>query len=117
MYDCLIDQKKIHSQFKCEYFFYSSNGKQINLSHLRQRVWTPALEQANLGMREMKQTRHSFATIALSCGENPLWIAKIMGHSNAEMVTKVCGKYIENAVNDNDGKRFNELQEEISKNE
>jgi len=117
MYDCLTDQKKIHSQFKCKYFFCSPNGSQLDLSHLRQRVWTPALKQANLGLREMKQTRHSFATIAMSCGENPLWIAKIMGHSNAEMVIKVYGKYIENAVNDNDGKEFNNLQEKISKNE
>jgi integrase len=43
----------------------------------------------------MKQTRHSFATVALSCGESPLWIAKVMGHRNTEMVIKVYSKYIE----------------------
>ena len=45
----------------------------------------------------MKQTRHSFATVAMSCGENPLWIAKVMGHKNTEMIIKVYSKYIENA--------------------
>jgi len=117
MYNCLTEQSKIHSQFKCKYFFCSTNGSQVDLSHLRQRVWSPALEEANLGIREMKQTRHSFATIAMSCGENPLWIAKVMGHSNVDMIVKVYSKYIENAVDDNDGKEFNNLQEGISRNE
>ena len=46
----------------------------------------------------MKQTRHSFATCALSCGESPLWIANVMGHRDTEMIIKVYGKYIENAA-------------------
>jgi integrase len=46
----------------------------------------------------MKQTRHSFATYHLSRGKNPLKIAKVMGHRNAEMVIKVYSKYIESAV-------------------
>ena len=40
-----------------------------------------------------------------------------MGHSNVDMVIKVYSKYVENAVDDNDGKRFNNLQEGISRNE
>ena len=56
----------------------------------------------------MKQTRHSFATVALSCGENPLWIAKVMGHRNTEMIIKVYSKYIENAVGSNDGSVLND---------
>jgi integrase len=43
-----------------------------------QKVWNSALKKTGLKYREMKQTRHSFATNALSCGENPLWIAKVM---------------------------------------
>lgn len=56
----------------------------------------------------MKQTRHSFATVALSCGENPLWIAKVMGHRNTEMIIKVYSKYIENAGISNDGAALND---------
>lgn len=110
MYNCLQEQKKIHDQFKCKYFFCSKNGSQVDLSHLRQRIWGQSLKRANLGTREMKQTRHSFATIALSCGENPLWIAKVMGHSTVDMIVKVYAKYVEDAVGDNDGRQFNNLQ-------
>ena len=66
----------------------------------------PILEKAELVYREMKQTRHSFATHALSCGENPLWIAKVMGHRDTDMIIRVYGKYIENAGQHEDGSKF-----------
>jgi len=108
MLGSLEEQKEIHRTFECEYFFCSTSGQQVNPSNLRQRVWLPALEKAGLKPREMKQTRHSFATVALSCGENPLWIAKVMGHRNTEMIIKVYSKYIENAGISNDGAALND---------
>jgi len=107
MLEALREQEKIYREFNGEYFFCSPTGQQVNSSNLRQRVWIPALEKAGLIVREMKQTRHSFATVALSCGENPLWIAKVMGHRNTEMIIKVYGKYVENAGISNDGSALN----------
>ena len=95
MLGALKTQKKIYDQFGGDYFFCSANGKQIHPSNLRRRIWIPALEEAGLEVREMKQTRHSFATISLSSGKNPLWIAKVMGHRNTDMVIKVYAKYVE----------------------
>ena len=46
----------------------------------------------------MKQTRHSFGTHHLSKGTNPLKIAKVMGHRDAEMILKVYGKYIDDGI-------------------
>lgn len=73
-----------------------TTGKSIYPSNLRHRVWIPALEKACIKFREMKQTQHAFATIALSCGENPLWIAKIMGHQDTNTIIKGYSKYVEN---------------------
>ena len=109
MYNALEEQKKIHNQFKGNYFFCSANGGMVDPSNLRRGVWWPALKKAKLKIREMKQTRHSFATIALSCGENPLWIARVMGHRNTEMIIKVYGKYIENATGSEDGTLFDQV--------
>ncbi len=81
----------------------------VHPSNLRRNVWRPALKKAGLKVREMKQTRHSFATVALSCGENPLWIARVMGHRNTEMIIKVYSKYIENAAGTEDGWRFDQV--------
>lgn len=103
MLNTLEAQKNIYDRFKGEYFFCSKTGKRINSSHLRLRDWIPTLEKVGLDYREMKQTRHSFATNALSCGENPLWIAKVMGHRDTEMINKVYAKYIENAKGTKDG--------------
>jgi integrase len=103
MYDALKTQKKIYDQFNGEYFFCSTIGKRVDRSHLRQKVWIPALKKAGVEYREIKQTRHSFATNALSCGENPLWIAKIMGHRDIDMIIKVYRKYIEDAGGFKDG--------------
>jgi integrase len=106
MRDALKLQKKVYDQFKGEYFFCSTRGKRINTSHLRQRVWQPALKKAGLDYREMKQTRHSFATNALISGENPLWIAKVMGHRDTDMIIRVYSKYIEDAGGQKDGNNF-----------
>ena len=99
-------QKEIHERFGCEYFFCTSQGKRIHPSNLRQRIWIPTLKKAGSQIREMKQTRHSFATVALSCGENPLWVAKVMGHRNTDMIIKVYSRYVENEGGASDGARL-----------
>lgn len=109
MYSVLEEQKKIYHQFKGKYFFCSTNGGMVNHSNSRRDVWLPALKKAGLKVREMRQTRHSFATVALSCGESPLWIAKVMGHRNTDMIIKVYGRYTENAAGTEDGCRFDQV--------
>jgi integrase len=112
MLEVLEAQKAVHEEFKGFFFFCTTTGAQIDLNNLRDRVWTPALNRANLKYRELKQTRHSFATIALGCGENPLWIAQVMGHRNTDMIIRVYGKYIEKAQGRQDGGLFNSAQQE-----
>ena len=109
MRSALEDQKRIHDKIKGDFFFSSQTGAMVDTSHLRERVWKPALKQAGLDYREMKQTRHSFATNALSCGENPLWIARVMGHRDTDMIIRVYGKYIENFNGTQDGNYLNDF--------
>ena len=110
MRDALREQKRIHERLDSpEYFFCTPRGARIHPSNFRRKVWLPALKQADLKIRDMRQTRHSFATNALSCGENPLWIASVLGHRNTEMIIKVYSKYIERSSGSSDGKTFNDL--------
>ena len=98
MLSALKNQKKIYDQFKGKYFFCNESGNMVDPSNLRKNVWIPTLKKAGLAYREMKQTRHSFGTYQLSKGTNPLKIAKVMGHRDAEMVLKVYGKYIDDGI-------------------
>ena len=109
MFDALKVRKEIHDHCGGGYFFCTPNGTRVCPNNLRKRAWIPAFKKAGLSYREVKQTRHSFATVALSCGESPLWIAKVMGHRNSEMVIKVYSKYIENAGGSSDGAAFNKV--------
>jgi len=109
MFMALKAQKKIYDQFGCKYFFCSAKGNLIHPSNLRRRIWIPALKKAGLEIREMKQTRHSFATVSLSSGKNPLWIAKVMGHRNTEMVIKVYTKYVEDTYGTADDTLYHDI--------
>lgn len=95
MLEALQLQQEVWNKNKGKYFFCSKTGEQIHLPNLRNRVWKKALNETGITYRDMKQTRHTFATHALATGENPLWIANVMGHRNTEMVIKVYSKYIE----------------------
>ncbi|QCZ93303.1 tyrosine-type recombinase/integrase [Salinimonas iocasae] len=61
---------------------------------LRKYVWKPALEKAKVLYRYPYQTRHTYASMMLSCGSNPMWVAKQMGHADWGMIRKTYGRWI-----------------------
>src|SRR6185503_11531273 len=79
-----------------ELMFPSPRGEHINIGNLRQRVWYPTLAQAGLRPRDLYNTRHTFATHALAAGEDPGWVAKMLGHTNLMMLTTVYYRHIPN---------------------
>ena len=116
MFEVLETQKAIYDSYNSEYFFCNPVGLRIHLSNLRKRVWIPALQKAGLKVRELKQTRHSFATNALSYGESPLWIAKVMGHRNTDMIIRFYARYVENTKGIEDGKIMSDAYKVIMRN-
>lgn len=59
--------------------------------------WTIILKRAGVRYRNPYQTRHTFASTLLSTGENPMYVAKQMGHTDTTMVIRTYGKWIEQA--------------------
>ena len=106
--EILDAQMAICNDLGSNYLFCTPQGTQVQRDNLRGRVWEPALKKAGVPYRPMMQTRHSFATTALSLGENPLWIAKVMGHSTTRMVIDVYARYIENLNGTVDGGKLND---------
>lgn len=72
---------------------------------------TPAaLKAAYLGLdkRRPYQTRHTTATLMLASGENPEWIARLMGHANTQMLFTVYSRFVPNLTRQ-DGLAFTGL--------
>ncbi|MBL4774947.1 MAG: site-specific integrase [Mariprofundus sp.] len=55
---------------------------------IRHPLWKNALKAAGVRYRNPYQTRHTYASMLLSAGENPAWIAKQMGHSNMQTLLR-----------------------------
>ena len=63
-------------------------------AQIRKNLWIPALKKAGVEYRNPYQTRHTYASTLLSNGENPLWVATQMGHSDWGMIRRVYGRWI-----------------------
>ena len=61
---------------------------------LRKYIWKPALLKSNIPYRYPYQCRHTYASMMLSEGKNPMWVAKQMGHADWGMIRKVYGRWI-----------------------
>lgn len=61
---------------------------------IRKSAWTPILKAAEVPYRNPYQTRHTYASMMLSAGENPMWVAHQMGHKDWGMIRKRYGRWI-----------------------
>jgi integrase len=69
-------------------------------SHQFWRIWQTALKRALVRYRRPYQTRHTYASMMLSAGEHPMWVAKQMGHADWTMIARVYGRWMPSADTD-----------------
>jgi integrase len=67
-------------------------------------AWGRAIKKAEVAYRRPYQTRHTYASMMLSAGENAMWVATQMGHSSWVMTAKVYARWIPSADSDAGGK-------------
>lgn len=79
-----------------EYVFCSRDGTPLDAHNFTTRVWYPLLRYLQIEKRRPYQTRHTTATLMLASGENPEWIAKLMGHANTQMLFTVYSRFVPN---------------------
>lgn len=71
-----------------------TNSPWITDGQIRKSAWTPILKAANVPYRNPYQTRHTYASLMLSAGEDPTWVAHQMGHKDWGMIRKVYARWI-----------------------
>ncbi len=91
-----------------EYVFCSRGGYPVDAHNFANRIWYPLLRYLELEKRRPYQTRHTAATLMLAAGENPEWIARLMGHTNTQMLFTVYSRFVPNLTRQ-DGLAFTGL--------
>ncbi len=109
VYDALKEQE-LRTRLRGKYVFLNKDDKPIVIETLRKQAWTKGLKKAELEYRPVIQTRHTFATMMISAGENLGWVQKMMGHSTLKMITDKYFSYIPNMTHQ-DGSKFLEEYE------
>jgi integrase len=61
---------------------------------VRKTFWQPLCRRAGVRYRPPKQMRHTYASWMLSAYENPLWVARQMGHTDWSEIISTYGKWI-----------------------
>ncbi|MBF0283697.1 MAG: site-specific integrase [Magnetococcales bacterium] len=58
------------------------------------RAWRQTLKNAGVRYRSPYHTRHTFASMLLSAGESPMWVAHQMGHTDWGMIRMRYGRWL-----------------------
>lgn len=104
----LLAQKEFTFLAGKEIFQNPKNLKRWSGDHpIRERLWKVALRRAGVLYRRPYQTRHTYASMMLSAGEPPMWVAEQMGHKDWGMIRTVYGKYMPDAIPDAGEKAVN----------
>ena len=60
------------------------------------KVWEPVLKMLGVRERPPCQMRHTFATLAISTGENINWVARMLGHKSPVITLERYNRFVPN---------------------
>ncbi|MCW9016106.1 MAG: site-specific integrase, partial [Kangiellaceae bacterium] len=94
-----IKSQEDFTKSQSEYVFHDprKNEPWKNDQAIRKVFWYPALEKAGIAKRCIYETRHTFASLAISAGENILWVSQQMGHDQVSTTLRTYARYIDEA--------------------
>lgn len=90
----LLEQYEATGYKKSNVFLAPKTGRGYRESASLGFYWRPLLKKCGLEKRDFYQLRHSFASIMLSEGEDPLWVSQMMGHETLSTTLKYYARFI-----------------------
>jgi integrase len=102
VHEALVAQKAL-SWLLGDYVFLGGKQKPVNQEIFRMKVWEPLLKRLGVRYRPPYQMRHTFATLAISVGENINWVARMLGHQSPVVTLERYNRFVPNLTR-TDGK-------------
>lgn len=94
-YEALLAQRQYSELAGGLVFLDPATGKGWDTTGRLSIYWATMIRRSKIRYRKPYQTRHTFASTLLSAGENPLYVAKQMGHKDTTMLTRHYSRWIE----------------------
>lgn len=92
----LTDQKQYTLLQGGKVFHNPTTGKPwTGDQQIRKGCWIPVLKKAGVRYRNPYQTRHTYASMMLSAGENLAWVSHQMGHSDVLITARTYARWIQ----------------------
>lgn len=92
--EALLKQKK-ETYLNNSFVFLNYLGKHFyDNASIRKGFWKNILQLVQLDHRDMYQTRHTFASIMISRGQDILWVSQMLGHTTPDMTLSKYSKFI-----------------------
>lgn len=96
--DALVDQKQYTWLAGKEVFQNPQTRERwAGDQPIRKTLWQWALKKGGVRYRYPYQTRHTYASMMLSAGEHPMWVAQQMGHKDWTMIARRYGRWMPDA--------------------
>ena len=77
-----------------EWVFTSTNGAMMDSDNFRRRVWLRLLTKAGFRHMQMKDLRHTFASLLIQQGESLAYVKEQMGHHSIQVTVDIYGHLV-----------------------
>jgi integrase len=98
--NAILDRRRLALTEKlaaCPLIFPGRRGCYLNRSSVAHRWWKELLKELKIKPRGLHNARHSFASHALSNGEDLVTVSSVLGHSNPSVTLRIYSHVVEKA--------------------
>lgn len=93
-----LERQRQHTHLKTDTVFLDPITDRPYVNDKPPRLhWNAALKALGIRHRTAYQTRHTYATLALMAGANPMWVARQLGHSTMQITLTRYSRWLDRA--------------------